>query len=243
MAATTKGYPSLKEPSISSLFLAILLIMAVYVFFLSDFFKIDDIRINGNSRLTAEEIIIYAGLDTAKSFFQIDAGEIKRKLERHQLIRSCAVEKRFPKTIRIKVNERKPLFLFKYGAQLVVISKDLYVMYIYDPQQNFGLPFVTGLAPEELRLGKPLSARHAGEIKAILSEVIPEIRLKIQEIHVNTEGQFSIVLSGQVMIELGGADGLEEKISNLNIIWRQKKFSKGAVIYLQNLSHPVVNES
>ena len=105
-----------KKASLSTsrilLIISLLLIVAglSYLFFFSDIFKIKKLEINGNQKISSEEIEALINNSISKSIFLIKTKTIKESLlSNFVLIDKAKVKKIFPDSLEIIVQEKLPV--------------------------------------------------------------------------------------------------------------------------------------
>ena len=105
-------------------FFAVLGIIAILiVMFLTPLFDIKTVNIEGNSRVTVEEINGKLGDMTGKNLFSARKHSIRKKLTDFAYIEDVAVKKKpFPPTLTVEIIEKQPAVQISYGESFVVIN-------------------------------------------------------------------------------------------------------------------------
>ncbi len=127
-------------------------------------FAIQQVDVQTDGVITPAQLRRWAGVKMGENLLALDLARVKRDVEMVPLVRSVAVERVLPGTVRIRVSEREPLAQV-YVAQLrpeggsqpavLHLDSDGYVLSILDPRQrrdgvaptNDSLPLVTGGDP------------------------------------------------------------------------------------------------
>lgn len=105
------------------IFLALFLVgLLVYLFFSVIGYKIKNIYVSGNSVLTDQEIISFAGLEEYPSTFSNLCIPLKQKLEKNDLIKKATVTKKGLYKIYIKIEENRPLFYQSTSSKTVLLD-------------------------------------------------------------------------------------------------------------------------
>ena len=107
-------------------FFAVLGIIAILiVMFLTPLFHIKTVNIEGNSRVTVEEINGKLGDLTGKNLFSTRKHSIKKKLADFAYVENVAVKKKpFPPTLTVEIIEKQPAVQISYGESFVVIDSE-----------------------------------------------------------------------------------------------------------------------
>jgi cell division protein FtsQ len=123
----------------------------VFVFFESDYFKIELIEIEGDEALSDYEIMETAGIKKTMNLVMVDEDLAEKKLEGHPMIREATVEKILPNRVEITFELREPILSIEYASNFIIIDDDLHAMRVcQDPQ---GLLTLYGVEVENFNLG------------------------------------------------------------------------------------------
>ncbi len=113
---------------------------------------IKHISIESDGALTEHQLLPVISLNKEASLMDIDIFALKKRLETLGQVRSAAVERQFPDTLKISINELKPILkvvaLDKAGKrQGLLVSDDGYIFkgYGYTAKNLKDLPYLTGI--------------------------------------------------------------------------------------------------
>ncbi len=137
----------------------------------NDSFAIQEIEVKTDGVIAPEALRRWAGVKSGQNLLALDLSRVKRDLEMVSRVRSVAVERVLPHTLRLRVSEREPLaqiFLPQvrtnggFETVLFQLDGDGFVMSLLDPRQravpatdtNDILPVVTGINPNLLTPGR-----------------------------------------------------------------------------------------
>jgi cell division septal protein FtsQ len=126
-----------------------------------------DVQTDGNIAL--EQLRHWAGVKLQDNLLALDLARVKRDLELAPMIRSVAIERILPHTLRVRVTEREPIaqFIFPHiraagvhDRGVYLLDGEGYVMLPLEPNQrslpaltNDHLPVLIGIQPVDLRPG------------------------------------------------------------------------------------------
>ena len=146
----------------------------------NDAFAIQTIDVQTDGVLAVDQLRKWAGVRPNENLMALDLGRVKRDLEMVTLIRSVAVERILPHTLRLRVMEREALAqAMVYRPQsrtngtpqinnFLQIDRDGYVILPIDPRQravpadtNDFLPVITGINPANLIPGRAVGMPQA----------------------------------------------------------------------------------
>jgi len=98
---------------IASLVIAGAELAALVTLLVAPAFHVSRVDVSGNERLTAAQVLAAAGLDHPGSVFQVDPGEIERRLTSTAWVRSASVGTQLPDRVRIAIDEWQPAAVYR----------------------------------------------------------------------------------------------------------------------------------
>jgi cell division protein FtsQ len=87
-------------------------------------FAIEDVKVSGNDQTSEIEILQLLGLDGTTSLVALDADAARQKIASLPWVQSVEVRKVYPKTVEVKLTERKAYAIWQHGSELSLIQKD-----------------------------------------------------------------------------------------------------------------------
>ncbi|AIS52705.1 cell division protein FtsQ [Thermoanaerobacter kivui] len=134
----------------------IALVVFVYIFmFKSSYFKIDTIKVVGNQILSYNDIKELAGINYGMNIFKVNPGRIEKNLLNSPYIKESKVEIKYPRTVEIRVKERRIVAQVQDKVNYLMIDKEGVVVKkdVYNPS----LPLLVGIKVDKYEIGKRLS--------------------------------------------------------------------------------------
>jgi cell division protein FtsQ len=114
---------------------------------LGDTFRIREIRFEGLSRATAEELLELSPVQRGDHLLLCDVDLVAAALRRHPWIASVEVERDLPRTLVVRVTERRAAALVELGGLYLVDARgEVFKRAV--PGDGLDLPVVTGIARE-----------------------------------------------------------------------------------------------
>lgn len=92
--------------------LILVLLDGVGKFFTSSEFTVEEITMNGNQRVTTEEIQALSEIAPGTNIWLLDLEDLGKKLEKHPSIRRAIVRRAPPKRIHIEIQERQTIAFY-----------------------------------------------------------------------------------------------------------------------------------
>ena len=137
-------------------------------------FAIHNIDVQTDGVLSLEQVRRWAGVKLQDNLLALDLARVRRDLEAIPNIRSAAIERALPHTLRIRISEREPVAQFAFpqprGTNLweksvYLLSADGFVMLPLEPHQKAVpnaapdvLPSLIRLPPNDLRPGRAVES-------------------------------------------------------------------------------------
>jgi len=138
----------------------ILLIEIVFHFVVSPRLRLTTVEIvaGGALSLTNEAIVKLTGLQGNETFFEVNEAEISARIASFAPVKSVNVEKVFPNTLKISIEQREPLALSLSEVEgrsvPIILDEEGVVFQIGASVTDFDLPALSGFTFEYVELGQ-----------------------------------------------------------------------------------------
>ena len=155
----------------------------------TDYFKIQEVLIEGQSKLLKQDIATQLEHMKGKNIVYLNTNEIENLIKTDVRVKKVSVRKLFPSKIEVILEEREPYAYVKKGDKTLLADKDLniYGDILEDPSKN--IPVIEYTSDESL-----------AQIKTILSKIKnKDFYAMISEIR-QSENNYEIVLINNVKI-------------------------------------------
>ncbi len=117
------------------------------------YFEVNNIDIQGNRYVSAEQILELSGIKLKQNIFSVDLQKANQGLRSHPYLKLVMVERRLPQTIFIKVKERKGVALLEAPGGYYLIDKTGVILENAGMRNKKRLPVIKGVSPELLEVG------------------------------------------------------------------------------------------
>jgi len=87
-------------------------------------FAIEDVKVSGNDETSEIEILQLLGLDGTTSLVALNADAARQKISNLPWVQNVEVRKVYPRTVVVKLKERKAYAIWQHGSELSLIQKD-----------------------------------------------------------------------------------------------------------------------
>lgn len=170
-------------------------------------FAIAEVQVVGSERRPSDAVVAESGLTVGANVFAADLDAARARILADPWIAEATLARRLPGTVLVQVTERKPAALVALG-DLWIATPDGEPFKKLDPGDPIDLPVVTGLRPETLaedKEGATRKVRRAIDLAAEYEHGALARRMPLQEVHVEADGGFSLVVGRSAMeLVLGG---------------------------------------
>ncbi len=133
---------------VACLFVAIVIGGRSLVHSVNEWTEIQQITIVGLDRLSREEVMTKMNLRQHSSLWSIDIDLLVDQVEAHPWIRSIAVDRVFPHSLAVQVEERQPAAVLAASKKGYFLDMEGYLLPSETAKANEALPVLAGMAPK-----------------------------------------------------------------------------------------------
>ncbi|MBI5230653.1 MAG: FtsQ-type POTRA domain-containing protein [Coriobacteriales bacterium] len=207
---------------------AVVGLVAVYR---SQAFAVSNVQVDGNSRLTRDQILRGAAVPGDATLLRVDTNTIAGAIERSPWIADAEVERDFPSTLRITVVEREPGAVVAIGKKRWVIATDgTWIMQVRQVGDVTPKPvFVTGIPNLAARTGTRTDSRQLVNALRVIEGLSPELRGIVRAVVAPEIDRTALLTTGDIEIIVGRADDMAKKDE---IVRRILAEQRGKVVYI-----------
>jgi cell division septal protein FtsQ len=132
------------------------------VFYESGVFSLQNIDVRTKQGVVSKsEVVRWTGLETGVSILEVNLDSVRRRLEKMPNVASVTVERSFPSTILISIEERQPIARImpvspqgnKLAQGVYYVDGDGFVMKPKEGERLRPLPMITGVSVDEVADG------------------------------------------------------------------------------------------
>ena len=148
-------------------FLFLVLVALLFLFLKSSFFDIKEIKVEGSSYYTENEVISMSGAELGRNIiFDHGKGEIEEALAGNPYFKDVDVARKLPSTLIISVDERVQTAAVIFGGSYIVIDDEGIVLRKTDVDPKVTL--LTGLTISKMTVGENLDAEEKENLATTL---------------------------------------------------------------------------
>lgn len=122
----------------------------------AEYFRVRTIDITGLTMLTREEVVYLLGITEETTSWQLDLPRMGARMLHHPYIKSVALRREFPNTLRVTVRERTPYLMVRSHDQRMLVDEEGVVLRAFVPEQDAKVPHVILPQPHVLEPGMRL---------------------------------------------------------------------------------------
>jgi cell division septal protein FtsQ len=202
--------------------------LAHHFLVVSPYFQLQHIQTVGLSPEVREELLEIAGLESREgiNLLRLDAGAVRRAALRHPRLRAATVTKRYPRSLLIVGEQRKP-FAIVSADDFYFIDETATVLGVADVagDPKAALPFITGVPEARIALGRRIADDQIGDaldLLAALESLNTPIFRDLSEVHLDETEGLSAYLVGGAQIHFGRGSPVH-KLPALELFFDNRK--------------------
>lgn len=200
----------------------------------SSYFKVDTVSVENSQRLSQEEIVALSDVRMGHNIFELDLARIGSKIEENPWVHRARVQRLFPRTVVIWVEERTPKAVINLDY-LYYIDGNGEIFKVLEAQDSLNFPVVTGMERKDLLDQPDESRRRLQEVGGLIDELSGRQVFAlgdVSEIHLETSGEIILyTCSGGIPVRLGTGD-YHAKLDRLERIYAELKPRLRALKYI-----------
>ncbi|MDD4802026.1 MAG: FtsQ-type POTRA domain-containing protein [Syntrophomonas sp.] len=197
--------------------LILALLVSIYLFLHGSIFNIDSIIVQGNDKVSPEEIMALSGLVPGNNIFDIDADIACIAIQAHPMVKTAEVERRIPNKLEIKITERQVWAIIPYQEVFLCIDETGICFERLNKTPIIGYPIITmDSMPEYVNLGQAVNKQATDIIRQVWLAIPESGQQKISDYHyMNNENELKIYTRNGTEIRFGNMERLDEKAKTL----------------------------
>lgn len=178
------------------------------------FFKVGEIKVTGNKKYTAAEIINASGIELGDNLYACSSGKAQRLITGNKpYVKSVQFKHSLPDLLIIEVTESKAAYAFAKAGKYTLCDDSLKVLEITN-KVPAGAAVVSGVGIEQTPVGKIalFDKESKGElVKTVQSELYKAGIKKLSAIDVKNDVEIKAVYDGRIEILIGQIGSISYK--------------------------------
>ncbi len=156
----------------------------------SEIFRLTGVTVQGNRVVRTGAILDAAGLEQGMSLLTLDTDLAGRRIRANPWIRSARVERQWPSTVLVQVQEYRPLAILRHGGGLFYVDRHGEIFARVRPGQDMDYPVLSSdfEVPAKGRIAEDTPLREALGLLLLATRGKPIVPVQaISEIHVSRD--------------------------------------------------------
>ena len=242
--------PKKKTKIFKYIFLTICVIGLIVAAMMSPLFDIKEINIEGNEKLTNEEILSLSQMNIGENTFRTSTIKAKNNIMENAYVESVDIKRVLPDKILISVTERKATYMIEYGSGFVYINNQGYILEI--SEEKLEVPILQGAetSTEEFKVGNRICANDLEKMTTVIKimEIAQnnDISNLITRIDIENKQNYKIIFEGEQKVAyIGDNTDLNTKILCVKSIVDREKGISGEIFVNMDLKtgYPTFRQS
>lgn len=227
---------------IKYIFLIILIFVAIIATMTSPLFNIKQIIIEGNEKITDNEIISLSQINIEENTYKINMKKTKERILENPYIKNVEIKRKLPSNIVISIEERKTTFMIEYGSSYVYINNQGYILEI--SSEKLDVPIIQGTETNAEnftpgnRLCKEDLEKMSTVIKIMEIATSNEISSLVTRIDIENKQNYKLVFETEEKVAyIGDETDLNTKILSIKSIIEKESGIRGEIFVNRDLKN------
>jgi POTRA domain-containing FtsQ-type protein len=117
------------------------------------YFRVAEIRVEGNLQVASEDVVVGLGLSPESSILEVNLEALAQRVLRNPWIKEASVRRQLPLSLTVRVVERMPEAVF-IADRRYLLSADGVILAALEPDDLPTLPTLRAIRPRHVRLGE-----------------------------------------------------------------------------------------
>lgn len=221
--------------------LSVLIVGILVLFVGMQYYRVDEIIVEGNEQYTKDEIINLVMTDSLDSYSLLFKWRIdQNKMEEIPFVDEIEVTVESPKKVKIKVYEKTVVGYVEHLGYYLYFDKDGTVVES-STEQLEGVPMVSGIPLDTIVLYKPLPVENDEIFKSLLNltQLMEKYDVQPDNIRFNNELEITLYF-GEAKVLLGEKNPSDDKIFKLSKLLPELDGLEGT-LHLENYDESMKN--
>jgi cell division septal protein FtsQ len=190
-------------------FLFVGLAALVVLLFSDDGFYVQTAAMRGLNHTSAEQVYRQAGIDQYNIFW-VDAREVARRIEALPYVKQATVHTALPNQVRIEIEERAPVVVWKVGGQEYWVDSEGVTMPIASLEPTQSLPVLWDLDGSTMTANGQLDQQLIASLRQVKQQA-PEVT----DFGYDRTNGLQFRFSGGTFVYLGRPEGMAKRVASL----------------------------
>lgn len=177
------------------------------------------VEVSTDGRLEQRDVLQWGGVRPGDSLLRTSPSQIRERLETHPWVERAWVERSFPHTLRIRLQERKPVAKVMVGRQVFLADASGFIFPTYGKPPSGEWLTLVGLREEDLAYRPDACQRVVAEALALAAVLGKSgTQWEIQELGVDPDRGLRLLLQdspGEILLGFGALQDRMERLGKI----------------------------
>lgn len=212
------------------------IVLAMYLFLASPFFKLEKLYVTGDTDYTESDVLMMSGLQLGQNLFDIDASNLVQRLKENPRIAYAGVKRRLPSGLTIELHMRETVAVLATNSGLWRVDSEGRVLDPVDgPHNNVVITLPTPI--QSVAVGQRLDIPALRAAAGVAAALPVELMALVSEIHATPADELELELRDGVKVRFGSWQDSAQKVQVLDLLLKQMQ-SRGAEAKVIDVSVP-----
>jgi cell division septal protein FtsQ len=215
--------------------------LLVWVYFFTNTFRVDDMRVEGNQRTEAWKLEILSGLSSSDNWLTFDRARVISNLMQEPWVAEARVHKEFPNRVVLVIREREPVAQVVTAEGYCLVDGGGFIISA-SPTPWMAYPQLEGLSVEGLTVADTITDQTFKDEMELMKLMDDQMRARTSFIFPDPEHGMVLVTTGGARIFLGSNEDLEKKIGTAFLILEDvlRKYGRIDYVDVSSPASPVI---
>ena len=217
------------------IFILSALLAAIICFMLSPIFNIKEIKVSGNTNISAEQIISFSEIKIGENTYKINKISVINKINKNAYIENVKIKRKLPSILEIEIKERQPTYMLEYANSYAYINNQGYMLEITD--EKIDKPIITGIitSTDSIKPGNRLTEEDLLKLEDVLkimeSATSNEIERLITKVDISDKSNYILHMETEgKTVKLGDISDISTKMLHVKAILERNEGIEGEII-------------
>ncbi len=212
------------------------LVTTVVSLALSPLMNIETVHVSGNKVVSTDKVLKMARNPVGTNIFVFSKKDAIQSIKAHPYVESVDIKRELPRTLYIKVKERRPVGVLVNKGVYLQFSDGGLLLNSTNTLSTFNLPIITGMSLESVpQPGGAIKDPTFKQALSIVNAMSDDLLKSIQEVNISKPKNILAYTSNGIEIRIGDATEIESRMKALDDIMEQvvlTKTVKGDIDYI-----------
>lgn len=223
----------LNKAKVALLVASAALLIASYVLLHQPWLAFGQLQVVGDTAITLDEVKELGDASEPLNIFNLNRKKLLSSLRSDYRVEKADLSLGWPNILKVVITDRKPaLYVAAEGGQYAKVDPTGHIIGLADGVTGGDAPFVSGWHIGQVELGAVTDDEEIQGILKFLGALDPELKERINEIHVDENQSIRIYLRNGIPVILGSYENAQAKVKTFKAICEELETKKIKAQYI-----------